>query len=62
MGQRCTQHHVLNDFEGMRIIQRVTVMGDEPEAAEAPRYEPFDDKFSAASWRDHPVKQFLRNQ
>ena len=25
---RCTQHHVLNDFEGERIIQRVTVMGD----------------------------------
>ncbi len=25
---RCTQHHVLNDFEGERLIQRVTVMGD----------------------------------
>jgi taurine dioxygenase len=25
---RCTQHFVLNDFEGERIIQRVTVMGD----------------------------------
>ncbi|MDE0887761.1 MAG: hypothetical protein OSB70_19770, partial [Myxococcota bacterium] len=26
---RCTQHHVLNDFEGERVIQRVTVMTDE---------------------------------
>ncbi len=27
---RCTQHFVLNDFVGERIIQRVTVMGDKP--------------------------------
>ena len=26
---RCTQHFVLNDFEEERIIERVTVMGDE---------------------------------
>ncbi|MCP4905321.1 MAG: taurine dioxygenase [bacterium] len=58
---RCTQHHVLNDFEGERVIQRVTVMGDKPEAAAAPRYAPFDEKFSAGSWRDHPLKQFLRD-
>jgi hypothetical protein len=32
---RCTQHHVLNDFEGERVIQRVTVMGDRPEPARA---------------------------
>ena len=56
---RCTQHHVLNDFEGERVIQRVTVMGDQPEAAVAPRYTPFSDKFSAGSWRDHSLKQFL---
>ncbi|MEZ5650910.1 MAG: TauD/TfdA family dioxygenase [Burkholderiaceae bacterium] len=35
---RCTQHYVLNDFEGERIIQRVTVMGDEPQAAQPPRW------------------------
>jgi taurine dioxygenase len=29
----CTQHFVVNDFEGERIIQRVTVMGDRVEAA-----------------------------
>jgi taurine dioxygenase len=37
---RCTQHTVLNDFEGERIIQRVTVMGDAPEG-EPPRWEPY---------------------
>lgn len=56
---RCTQHHVLNDFEGERVIQRVTVMGDQPEAAEELRYPPFDGKFSAATWRDQPLKKFL---
>ena len=29
---RCTQHFVLNDFQGERIIQRVTVMGDKVQA------------------------------
>ncbi|MEZ5660208.1 MAG: TauD/TfdA family dioxygenase [Burkholderiaceae bacterium] len=38
---RCTQHFVLNDFEGERIIQRVTVMGDKPEAAVPSRWPPF---------------------
>jgi taurine dioxygenase len=37
---RCTQHTVLNDFEGERIIQRVTVMGDAPQG-EPPRWEPY---------------------
>ncbi len=38
---RCTQHFVLNDFEEERVIQRVTVMGDVPEAANPPRWEPY---------------------
>jgi taurine dioxygenase len=38
---RCTQHYVLNDFDEERIIQRVTVMGDVPKAASAPRWEPY---------------------
>jgi taurine dioxygenase len=38
---RCTQHFVVSDFDAQRIIQRVTVMGDIPEAAEAPRWEPY---------------------
>ncbi len=37
---RCTQHSVLNDFEGERVIQRVTVMGDKPLGA-SPRWEPY---------------------
>jgi taurine dioxygenase len=37
---RCTQHFVINDFEGERIIQRATVMGDEPIAASPPRWPP----------------------
>ncbi len=35
---RCTQHAVLNDFEGLRVIQRVTILGDLPEGA-PPRWE-----------------------
>jgi len=38
---RCTQHFVLNDFDEERIIQRVTIMGDEPRGAEPPRWEPY---------------------
>ena len=38
---RCTQHYVLNDFDEERIIQRVTVMGDVPEPAIPPRWEPY---------------------
>jgi taurine dioxygenase len=38
---RCTQHFVVGDFSGQRVIQRVTVMGDQPEAAQAPRWQPF---------------------
>ncbi len=59
---RCTQHHVLSDFEGERVIQRVTVMGDEPTAAAPPRWEPFLGAFSAASWRDQPLRTFLRER
>ena len=38
---RCTQHYVLNDFDEERIIQRVTVMGDEVAGAIPPRWEPY---------------------
>ena len=30
---RFTQHYVLNDFDGQRVIQRVTILGDLPEPA-----------------------------
>jgi taurine dioxygenase len=38
---RCTQHFVLNDFDEERIIQRVTVVGDSPQGARPPRWEPY---------------------
>ena len=38
---RCTQHFVVGDFDAQRVIQRVTVMGDKPEAAAPPRFEPY---------------------
>ncbi len=59
---RCTQHHVLNDFEGERIIQRVTVMGDRPEAARPSPYPPYEHGFRASSWRDQPLVRFLRDR
>jgi taurine dioxygenase len=37
---RCTQHFVLNDFHGERVIQRVTILGDHPEG-EPPRWPHF---------------------
>lgn len=59
---RCTQHHVLNDFEGERVIQRVTVMGDEPTPAVAlPRWEPFGSK-TATFWRDTEMRRQLKQQ
>jgi taurine dioxygenase len=56
---RCTQHHVLDDFEGERLIQRVTVMGDRPRAAVAPRWQPFISPLSAASRHDRQLAKHL---
>ncbi len=61
---RCTQHFVLNDFDGERIIQRVTVMGDRPEGTAAPRWEPWvrPGRRSAASRHDRQLYQHLNGQ
>jgi taurine dioxygenase len=59
---RCTQHCVLNDFEGERVIQRVTVMGDIPEPAVPPRWEPFLKPVSAASRHDRQLRSFLKDR
>ncbi len=56
---RCTQHHVLNDFEGERVIQRVTVMGDRPEPARPPRWQPYVKPLSAASRHDRQLQRHL---
>ena len=60
---RCTQHFVLNDFAGERVIQRVTVMGDEVEAANPPRFEPWirDGRLSATSRHDRQLYMHLKN-
>lgn len=59
---RCTQHFVLNDFDEERIIQRVTVMGDEVSGARAPTYEPFvqEGPLSATSRHDRQLSMFLK--
>jgi len=61
---RCTQHFVLNDFEGERIVQRVTVMGDKPIAAAAPRWQPWirEGRLSATSRHDRQLFNYLKNQ
>jgi taurine dioxygenase len=57
---RCTQHHVLDDFEGERVIQRVTVMGDTPEpAGDLPRWKPFGST-TATFWRDVDMRRQLK--
>jgi taurine dioxygenase len=56
---RCTQHFVLDDFEGERIIQRVTIMGDEPTGGPA-RWEPYTRaRGSAQSRHDRQLRHFL---
>lgn len=55
---RATQHYVLNDFEGERVIQRVTVMGDTPRPAAATRWPAFAGTGRGSSWRDHQLRTF----
>jgi taurine dioxygenase len=60
---RCTQHFVLNDFEGERIIQRVTVMGDRVDRAAPARWQPWvrPGPLSATSRHDRQLHFFLNN-
>lgn len=61
---RVTQHFVINDFVGERIIQRVTVLGDHPEGVQAPRFEPWTKraKLAATSHWDAQLYKFLRRR
>lgn len=61
---RCTQHFVLNDFAGERVIQRVTVMGDRPEGAATGRWPPWirPGRRSATSRHDRQLALFLRER
>jgi taurine dioxygenase len=58
---RCTQHFVLNDFDEERVIQRVTVMGDVPEAACPPRWPPYvrAENPGATSRHDRQLNAYL---
>jgi len=57
---RCTQHKVLNDFDEQRIIQRVTVMGDQVQGAPA-AFAPFlrPGHASDTSRHDELLAQYL---
>ena len=58
---RCTQHSVLHDFEGERVIQRATVSGDSPEGS-PPRWAPFKaDRIGALTRHDRQLLRFLRD-
>ena len=61
---RCTQHFVLNDFEGERIIQRVTVMGDKVDGVMPPQYEPYvrPGPLSATSRHDRQLAMYLKDR
>ena len=58
---RCTQHFVLSDFDEQRVIQRVTVMGDTPQAANSPRWQPFTrtENVGATSRYDAQLNEYL---
>lgn len=60
---RCTAHYVLNDFDGERIIQRATVMGDRVEGASAPRWKPAvgEGRLSAINRHDQQLFDYLRD-
>ncbi len=61
---RCTQHFVLNDFEGERIIQRVTVMGDEVVGARPAQWKPWvrEGRLSATSRHDRQLYFYLKSK
>ncbi|MDC0071774.1 TauD/TfdA family dioxygenase [Gammaproteobacteria bacterium] len=60
---RSTQHYVVNDFEGERLIQRVTVMGDKVEAAKEPKWNPHvKDEFSAMTRHDLQLRKHLKEK
>jgi taurine dioxygenase len=59
---RCTQHVVINDFTGERIIQRATVMGDHP-VGSPPRWSPFAASRGGAMTRhDRQLRHHLRDR
>ncbi|MEO0494097.1 MAG: TauD/TfdA family dioxygenase [Actinomycetota bacterium] len=57
---RCTQHAVVADFVGERIIQRVTVLGDSPEG-DPPRWDAHSvDQLSATTVHDVILHRYFK--
>ena len=55
---RCTQHFVLNDFDQERVIQRVTVMGDQVKGPD-PRWPPWKGGTTQASAMTRHDRQII---
>jgi taurine dioxygenase len=47
---RCTQHYAVNDYDEPRLIQRVTVLGDDPRGA-PPRWDHYSPQRMSAAER-----------
>ncbi len=59
---RCTQHFVVADFSGQRIIQRVTVMGDQPKGND-PRWPAWKPNVMSAQTRhDRQLLKWLSDR
>ena len=56
---RFTQHYVVNDFVGERVIERVTVMGDRVPAAK-PRWKPYPETAGLSAMTRHD-RQLIRH-
>ena len=63
VGQQKYQHYVVNDFVGERIIQRVTIMGDEVVGSSNPRWSPaLKEGFSAVTTHDKQLITHLKGK
>jgi hypothetical protein len=57
---RFTQHYVINDFVGERMIERVTVMGDQVQGAK-PRWRPWPEVVHGTSSMSRHDRQLVRH-
>lgn len=57
---RCTQHRVIHDFVGERVIQRVTVLGDSP-CGNPPRWDAYaTERIGATTVHDDILRNHFR--
>ena len=57
---RFTQHYVINDFVGERVIERVTIMGDQVQGTE-PRWRPWPEVVRGTSSMSRHDRQLVRH-